>query len=88
MISCFFFLIYVYFSNFGSFLSSLLILESISLVLYFFLVYFFFVVFSLKFCMYYFVFLVCESAIGLSILVKCIKFFGSTSFFSMNLSKF
>nr|UEP15875.1 NADH dehydrogenase subunit 4L [Thrips setosus] len=91
MISFFlFFLIclIVFFKNYSSFLNSLLILESISLVVFFFLFCFMISGFSLKVLLYYFVFIVCESSLGLSILVKSIKFFGSMSFRSMNLLMF
>uniref|UniRef100_UPI0030E02C50 NADH dehydrogenase subunit 4L n=1 Tax=Thrips alatus TaxID=1030670 RepID=UPI0030E02C50 len=86
----FFFLIclIVFFKNFSSFLNSLLILESISLIVFFFLFMFMILGFSLKILLFYFVFIVCESALGLSILVKSIKFFGSMSFRSMNLTMF
>uniref|UniRef100_UPI0030DE39AB NADH dehydrogenase subunit 4L n=1 Tax=Thrips brunneus TaxID=3118777 RepID=UPI0030DE39AB len=91
MISFFvFFLIclIIFFKNYSSFLNSLLILESISLIIFFFLFMFLVSGFSLKILLFYFVFIVCESALGLSILVKSIKFFGSMGFRSMNLSMF
>nr|YP_010528099.1 NADH dehydrogenase subunit 4L [Mycterothrips gongshanensis]UXW64201.1 NADH dehydrogenase subunit 4L [Mycterothrips gongshanensis] len=88
MISYFFFLLYLYFSNFSSFLNFLLILESVSLVIFFSLTYIMFSYFSLKMLLLYFVFIVSESAIGLSILVKSVKFYGLNNFSTMNLSMF
>nr|WKW89314.1 NADH dehydrogenase subunit 4L [Scirtothrips hansoni] len=43
---------------------------------------------SMKFLLYYFVFIVSESAMGLSILVLSMKSFGSGNFRSMSLTKF
>uniref|UniRef100_UPI0030E5F189 NADH dehydrogenase subunit 4L n=1 Tax=Stenchaetothrips minutus TaxID=3118776 RepID=UPI0030E5F189 len=78
----------VFLKNYSSFLNSLLILESISLIIFFFLFLSMISSTSLKILMFYFVFIVCESALGLSILVKSIKFFGSIGFRSMNLTMF
>uniref|UniRef100_UPI0030E319B6 NADH dehydrogenase subunit 4L n=1 Tax=Stenchaetothrips bicolor TaxID=3118775 RepID=UPI0030E319B6 len=78
----------VFFKNYSSFLNSLLILESISLIIFFFLFMCMIYSFSFKILLFYFVFIVSESALGLSILVKSIKFFGSISFRSMNLTMF
>uniref|UniRef100_UPI0030E2D910 NADH dehydrogenase subunit 4L n=1 Tax=Megalurothrips distalis TaxID=1030663 RepID=UPI0030E2D910 len=88
MISYFLFIIYVYFVNMNSFMNSLLILESLSLLIFFSLVYLMYLFFSLKFILFYFVFIVSESSIGLSILVKFIKFYGFNNFKSMNISMF
>lgn len=78
----------VYIKNFSSFLNSLLVLESISLILFFSLILSFFFGFSLKILLFYFVFIVCERALGLSILVKSIKFYGFIGFRIINLSGF
>nr|YP_010982591.1 NADH dehydrogenase subunit 4L [Odontothrips phaseoli]WOH21586.1 NADH dehydrogenase subunit 4L [Odontothrips phaseoli] len=88
MISYFFVMIYIYFINKNSFMNSLLILESISLIIFFVLVLYMYMLFSLKFILFYFVFIVSESSIGLSILVKFIKFYGLNNFKSMNVSMF
>nr|AIQ81018.1 NADH dehydrogenase subunit 4L [Scirtothrips dorsalis] len=82
------FLFMYMFFNFFSFLSSLLLLEACSLILFFFSVYLMVFGFSMKFLLYYFVFIVSESAMGLSILVTTMKTFGSGNFRSMNISKF
>lgn len=81
-----FLFIYIFF-NFFSFLRSLLLLEACSLILFFFSVYLIVFGFSIKFLLYYFVFIVSERAIGLSILVITIKTFGSGNFRSINISK-
>uniref|UniRef100_UPI0030E4BE8D NADH dehydrogenase subunit 4L n=1 Tax=Ayyaria chaetophora TaxID=1291247 RepID=UPI0030E4BE8D len=88
MISFFLFLVFVYFSNFYSFLISLLILESLSLVIYYMVFFLVFFCFSLKFSVFFFVFIVCESAMGLTILVKCLKVHGSDNFRFLNLLMF
>uniref|UniRef100_UPI0030E15EBD NADH dehydrogenase subunit 4L n=1 Tax=Thrips major TaxID=670476 RepID=UPI0030E15EBD len=91
MVSFFFLFLICFISfmkNFSSFLNSLLILESISIILFVFLLSYMMSSFSLKILLFYFVFIVSESALGLSILVKSVKFFGSMSFRSMNLSLF
>nr|YP_010963436.1 NADH dehydrogenase subunit 4L [Lefroyothrips lefroyi]WNL54551.1 NADH dehydrogenase subunit 4L [Lefroyothrips lefroyi] len=84
----FFLILFLYFFNFFSFLNCLLILESISLILFFMLMNLMFFFGSFKILLFYFVFIVSESALGLSILVKSVKFFGVNSFRSMNLSMF
>uniref|UniRef100_UPI0030E50F73 NADH dehydrogenase subunit 4L n=1 Tax=Ctenothrips transeolineae TaxID=3045420 RepID=UPI0030E50F73 len=84
----FFFLFFLYFFSFFYFLNCLLILESISLIMFFVLLNLMFFFSSLKILLFYFVFIVSESSIGLSILVKSVKFFGKNNFRSMNLSMF
>nr|YP_009073554.1 NADH dehydrogenase subunit 4L [Scirtothrips dorsalis]AIQ81005.1 NADH dehydrogenase subunit 4L [Scirtothrips dorsalis] len=82
-----FLFMYIFF-NFFSFLSSLLLLEACSLILFlFFSMYLMIFGVSMKFLLYYFVFIVSESAVGLSILVTTMKTFGSGNFRSMSLTK-
>nr|YP_010177466.1 NADH dehydrogenase subunit 4L [Thrips hawaiiensis]QSQ87291.1 NADH dehydrogenase subunit 4L [Thrips hawaiiensis] len=84
----YFFCVVSYLVNFFSFMNSLLILESISIILFLCLFLCLMQCFSMKILMFYFVFLVSESAVGLSILVKSVKYYGAMSFKSMNLSLF
>lgn len=84
----FWFIYIIYFLNFFSFLNSLIILESLSLLIFFFFVYIFFNFISLRIIIFYFCFIVCERAIGLSILVKIVKFFGSVNFSVISFSRF
>nr|WKD81450.1 NADH dehydrogenase subunit 4L [Frankliniella intonsa]WKD82113.1 NADH dehydrogenase subunit 4L [Frankliniella intonsa]WKD82139.1 NADH dehydrogenase subunit 4L [Frankliniella intonsa]WKD82451.1 NADH dehydrogenase subunit 4L [Frankliniella intonsa]WKD82477.1 NADH dehydrogenase subunit 4L [Frankliniella intonsa] len=84
----FWFIFMSYFFNFFSFLNSLLILESLSLLIFFSLMFCFLNFFSLSMIMFYFVFIVCESALGLSVLVKILKFFGSVNFCTISVSSF
>lgn len=89
IISYFFlFLIIVFFLNYSYILNSLLILERISLILFFLLFTIMFYIYSLKIILFYFVFIVSERALGLSILVKLIKVYGSNNFSSLNLVLF
>nr|YP_010615511.1 NADH dehydrogenase subunit 4L [Megalurothrips usitatus]UPM56587.1 NADH dehydrogenase subunit 4L [Megalurothrips usitatus]WAT94219.1 NADH dehydrogenase subunit 4L [Megalurothrips usitatus] len=88
MVSYFLFSVYLYFINMNSFMNSLLILESLSLLIFFSLVHLMYLFFSLKLILFYFIFIVSESSIGLSILVKFIKFHGFNNFKSMNISMF
>nr|YP_009488490.1 NADH dehydrogenase subunit 4L [Dendrothrips minowai]AWD37111.1 NADH dehydrogenase subunit 4L [Dendrothrips minowai] len=81
-------LVFLFFLNYSYILNSLLILESISLILFFLLFGCMFFMSSLKIILFYFVFIVSESALGLSILVKLIKIYGSNNFCSLNLSLF
>lgn len=85
----FFFIIRILFClNFSSFLNSLLLLESLSLLLFLNLFFLIFSLISLKIVLFYFVFIVSERALGLSILVKTVKFFGTNNFRRMNLTLF
>nr|YP_009927492.1 NADH dehydrogenase subunit 4L [Pseudodendrothrips mori]QFO91095.1 NADH dehydrogenase subunit 4L [Pseudodendrothrips mori] len=92
MISFFFlsftFVFFSFFFNFFSFLNSLLIMECLSLMILFNLFLFLYLFCSLKFLMIYLVFIVSEGALGLSVLVKFVKFYGTNNFFSLNLSLF
>jgi hypothetical protein len=73
------------FLNFSSFLNSLLLLESLSLIILIFIFSLIYVSFSLNIFLFYFVFIASESALGLAILVKSIKFFGTNNFCRINL---
>nr|YP_010249636.1 NADH dehydrogenase subunit 4L [Taeniothrips tigris]QTT60733.1 NADH dehydrogenase subunit 4L [Taeniothrips tigris] len=86
MFFIFYFLFFMY--NFYSFFNCLLILESISLLTIIVILSFTLMWFSLKFSLFYFIFVVCESSLGLSILVKSVKFFGVNSFRGMNILLF
>uniref|UniRef100_UPI0030DE12B5 NADH dehydrogenase subunit 4L n=1 Tax=Taeniothrips eucharii TaxID=1818613 RepID=UPI0030DE12B5 len=81
-----FFFCYLY--NFFSFFNCLLLLESISLFIFISSLIILVELNSFKFSLFYLVFIVCESAMGLSILVKSVKYFGVNTFRSMNLNSF
>lgn len=92
MIRTFFFLFFfsfvIFCLNFSSFLNSLILLESLSLILFFHIFLLMFSFFSLRIVLFYFVFIVSERALGLAILVKVVKFFGSNNFRLINLTIF
>nr|WIL07534.1 NADH dehydrogenase subunit 4L [Aptinothrips stylifer] len=86
MIFFFFIMSMTFFLNFSSFLNSLLMLESFSLILLTSMFLIMYTFFSFKMILFYFVFISSESTMGLSILVKTVKFFGTNNFCSMNLN--